>query len=84
MGKVVDLCDNEIEAVDFLDDDFVEVASKIGVVEALGKELREGLNRNQADSVLRATCLLPSRSKKPLYPATLVFDEAIPLGSYLG
>ncbi len=47
MGKVVDLRDDEIEAIDFLDHDFVEVASKIGVVEALGKELREGLDRDQ-------------------------------------
>ena len=47
MGKVVDLRDDFVEAVDLLDHDFVEVASKIGVVEALGQELGEGLDRNE-------------------------------------
>ena len=65
MGKVVDLCDNEIEAVDFLDHDFVEVASKIGIVEALGKELREGLDRNQriAHFVRHACCQIGPKSR---------------------
>ena len=64
MGKVVDLSDDEIEAIDFLDHDFVEIASEIGVVETLGQELRESLDRNQriANFVRHAGCQIGPKS----------------------
>ena len=47
MGEVVDLRDDLVEPVDLLDDDLIEVVSKIGVIKAIRQELREGLDRNQ-------------------------------------
>ena len=45
--EVIDLGNDPIEPLDFLDDDFVEIAAEIRVVETLGKELRKGLDRDQ-------------------------------------
>ena len=47
MGKVVDLGDDLIKAVDLLDHDMVEIFAEIGVVESLGKKLRESFDRDQ-------------------------------------
>ena len=47
MGEIIDLSDDEIEPADFLHHDLVEIAPEIGVVEALGKQLGEGLDRDQ-------------------------------------
>src|SRR6267143_2988761 len=47
MRKVVDLRDDLIKAIDFLDHDIVEIFAEIGVVESLGKKLRESFYRDQ-------------------------------------
>ena len=41
MRKVIDLGDDLIEAIDFLNHDFVEILPKIGVVETLRQEVAQ-------------------------------------------
>ena len=41
MRKVVDLRDDLVEPIDFLDDDLVEILAEIRVVEPLWEKLRE-------------------------------------------
>src|SRR5436305_14271403 len=47
MRKSVNLGDNLVEAIDFLNDDLVEIFSELRIIETLGQKLRESLNRDE-------------------------------------
>src|SRR5438874_11468821 len=47
MRKSVNLGDNFVEAINFLNDDLVESFSKLRIIETLGQKLRESLNRDE-------------------------------------
>src|SRR5437868_14566432 len=47
MRKRVNLGDNLVEAIDFLNDDLVEIFSELRIIETLGQKLRESLNRDE-------------------------------------
>ena len=45
--KVVDLRDDAVEPINFLDDDLVKIFAKRGVIKPLGKKLGKGFNGNE-------------------------------------
>src|SRR5207248_2201770 len=47
MRKSVNLGDNFVEAINFLNDDLVEIFSELRIIETLGQKLRESLNRDE-------------------------------------
>src|SRR5207248_8735848 len=47
MSESVDLSDDLIEAIDFLNNDLVEIFSELRIIETLGQKLRERLNRDE-------------------------------------
>ena len=47
MSKRVDLGDNLVEAIDFLNNDLIEIFPELGIIESLRQKLRESLNRDE-------------------------------------
>jgi len=52
MGEVIDLGNNLIQPINFADHDLIEFLAKIRVVEALWKQLSEGLDRDERVALL--------------------------------